>query len=54
VSDERAINAFIGGIHRRDLVEELGRANPRTVAELMDIENKWADGEDAIQNKRPH
>ena len=53
VSDERAIDAFIGGIRRRDLVEELGRANPRTVAELMDIANKWADGEDAVQNKRP-
>ena len=53
VSDERAIDAFIGGIRRRDLVEELGRENPRTVAELMDIENKWADGEDVVQNMRP-
>jgi hypothetical protein len=32
VSDERAIDAFIVGIHRRDLIEELGRSNPRTVA----------------------
>jgi hypothetical protein len=39
VSDERAI-------------EVLGRANPRTVVELMDIANKWADGEDAVYNKR--
>jgi hypothetical protein len=52
VSDERAIDAFIGGIHRRDLVEELGRANPRTVADLMDTTNKWAEGEDAVYNKR--
>jgi hypothetical protein len=52
VSDERAIDAFIGGIRRRDLVEELGRENPRTVADLIEIANKWADGEDVVYNKR--
>jgi hypothetical protein len=30
---------FMGGIRKRDLVEDLGRANPRTVAELMEIAN---------------
>jgi hypothetical protein len=35
VSDEREIEAFITG------VEELGRSNPRTVAELMETANKW-------------
>jgi hypothetical protein len=53
VSDERAIDAFIIGIRRRDLMEELGRSNPRTVAELMETTNRWDDGEDAVQNKRP-
>jgi hypothetical protein len=53
VSDKRAIDAFIRGIHRRDLVEELGRSNPRTDAELMEIANKWIDGDDAIQKNRP-
>jgi hypothetical protein len=52
VSDERAIDVFIGSIRRRDLVEELGRVNPRTVAELMDIANMWVDGEAAVYNKR--
>ena len=52
VSDERAIGAFVAGIRRRDLIKDLGRSNPRTIAELMDIENCWADGEDAVQNKR--
>jgi hypothetical protein len=32
VSDERAIDAFIGGVRRRDLIEELGTANPKTMA----------------------
>src|SRR4051812_10293760 len=52
ISDERAIDAFIAGVCIRDLVEELGRAKPNTVGDLMDIANKWADGEDALQNKR--
>jgi hypothetical protein len=33
-------------------VEELGRTNPKIVLELMDIANKFADGEDAYNNKR--
>jgi hypothetical protein len=53
VSDERAINAFISGIRGSDLVEELGRSNSRTVAELMETANRWADDEDVVQNKRP-
>jgi hypothetical protein len=31
VSDERAIDAFIIGLRRGDLVEEMGRINPKTV-----------------------
>jgi hypothetical protein len=50
VSDERAIDAFIVG--RGDLVEEMGRIKPKTVSDLMDTANQFADGEDACNNKR--
>jgi hypothetical protein len=33
-------------------VEKLGRKNPRTVSELMEVVNRLADGEDAYNNKR--
>jgi hypothetical protein len=52
VLDERAINAFTLGLRRGDLVEEMGRIKPRTVSELMDIANRFTDGEDACNNKR--
>jgi hypothetical protein len=52
VSDETAIDAFIIGLRRGDLVEEMGRIKPKTVSELMDIANRFADGEDTCNNKR--
>jgi hypothetical protein len=52
VSDERAIDAFSEGLRRSDLVEEIGRTRPTTVGELMEQANKFADGEDAYNNKR--
>jgi hypothetical protein len=52
VSNERATDAFTLGLRRGDLVEEMGRIKPRTVSELMDIANRFADGEDACNNKR--
>jgi hypothetical protein len=52
VFDERAIDAFSAGLRRSDLVEEIGRIKPRTVSELMEIANRFADGEDAYNNKR--
>jgi hypothetical protein len=52
ISDERAVDAFLAGLHRSDLVEELGRTKPRTVSELMEVANRFADGEDAYNNKR--
>jgi hypothetical protein len=52
VSDERAIDAFTLGLQRVDLVKEMGRIKPRTVSELMDIANRFADDEDACNNKR--
>jgi hypothetical protein len=33
-------------------MEEIGRAKPRIVAELMEVANRFADGEDAYNNKR--
>jgi hypothetical protein len=45
VSDERAIDAFSSGLRRTDLVEEMGRARPKTVSELMKTVNRFADGE---------
>jgi hypothetical protein len=52
VSDERAIDVFTAGLRRSDLMEEIGRTRPMTVAELMEQANKFADGEDAYNNKR--
>jgi hypothetical protein len=52
VSDKQAIDAFMAGLRRSDLVEEIGRTRPTTVAELMEQVNKFTDGEDAYNNKR--
>jgi hypothetical protein len=52
VSDKRAIDAFSVGLRRVDLVEEIGRTRPTIVAELMEEANRFADGEDAYNNKR--
>jgi hypothetical protein len=52
VSDERAVDAFLAGLRRSNLVEELGRTRPRTVPKLMEVANRFVDGEDAYNNKR--
>jgi hypothetical protein len=52
VSNERAVDAFSAGLRRSNLVEELGRTRPRTVSELIEVANRFADGEDAYNNKR--
>jgi hypothetical protein len=52
VSDERAIDAFSAGLRRADLVEEIGRIKPKTALELMEIANRFVDGEDVYNNKR--
>jgi hypothetical protein len=33
-------------------VKQMGRIKPKTVSDLMDIANRFADGEDAYNNKR--
>jgi hypothetical protein len=52
VLDERAIDAFTLGLRRGDLVEEMGRIKPKSISDLMDIANRFANGEDACNNKR--
>jgi hypothetical protein len=52
VSDERAVDAFSAGLRCSDLVEELGRTKPKTLSELMEVANRFADGEDTYNNKR--
>jgi hypothetical protein len=68
VSDERAVDAFSAGLRRsdlveelgrirsktvsEDLVEELGRIRSKTVSELIEIASRFADGENAYNNKR--
>jgi hypothetical protein len=54
VSDERAIDAFSAGLHCSDHMEEVGRKKTRTVSELMEVANRFADGEDTYNNKRGH
>jgi hypothetical protein len=46
------VDAFSAGLRRSDLVEELGRTKPMTVSELMEVANRFADGEDAYNNQR--
>jgi hypothetical protein len=43
VSDERAIDAFIVGLQRGDLVEEMGRIKSKTVSDLMDDKDQAGD-----------
>jgi hypothetical protein len=52
ISDERAIDAFSAGLRRLDLVEEVGRTKPRTLSELIEVANRFDDGEDVYNNKR--
>jgi hypothetical protein len=52
VSNERAIDAFSASLRRSDLVEEIGRTRPATVAKLMEEANRFANEEDAYNNKR--
>src|SRR5215216_3066965 len=51
ISEDRTIDAFSGSVHRIELREELGRSKPKTIDHLMEITNKWADGEDSVKNR---
>ena len=52
VSDESAIRSFKEGVRRKELKEEFGRAKPKTIGEMMEIANRWADGEESLRNDR--
>jgi hypothetical protein len=52
VSDEWAVNAFIIGLRRPEFIKEMGRLKMKKVSELMDIANKFTNGEDTYCNKR--
>jgi hypothetical protein len=52
VSDERTVDAFSAGLRRSNLVKELGRTKPKTVSKLMEVANRFADRENAYNNKR--
>lgn len=52
VSVDRVIDAFDHGLIRVDFQEDLGQRNPKTIAQLMNLANKWADGEDHIRRQR--
>jgi hypothetical protein len=54
VSDEWAVDAFISGLYHLDFIKEMGHINPKKVSELMDIANRFVDGEDTYNNKRTH
>jgi hypothetical protein len=47
---EQSMPSHLG--YDKETVEEMGRIKPRTVSELMDIANRFADGKDAYNNKR--
>src|SRR3954467_5847472 len=53
ISVDRAVDAFSEGIRRESLIEELGRRKPKTITELMEIANGWADGEDLARRRQP-
>jgi hypothetical protein len=40
------------GLHRGDLVEEMGWIKPKIVLDLIDIANKFTDGKDAYNDRR--
>jgi hypothetical protein len=52
VSDEQAVDAFITGLRHPEFIEEMGCLKPKKGSELMDIANKFTDGEDTYHNKR--
>ena len=49
VGDSKIVQAFLSGTSYRDLVRELGRNVPTSVAALLDIATNFALGEEAIR-----
>src|SRR3954470_9035572 len=51
MSDESAIDAFRRGLQRIEFKEQLGQMKVRTLAQLLELANSWADGKDSVRNK---
>jgi hypothetical protein len=49
ITDSDVIGAFLAGTTCRDLVSKLGRKTPTKASELMDIETKFASGQEAVE-----
>jgi hypothetical protein len=47
------MDAFTLGLRRGDLVKEMGQIKPKIVLDLMDIANRFADGEDNKRTRSP-
>jgi hypothetical protein len=47
-----AVDAFIIGLCCPDFIEDMGHIKPKIVSKIMDVANKFADGEDTYHNKR--
>ena len=48
MGDVEVISAFLSGTTCRTLVHELGRSQPETTKELLDIATRHASGEEAV------
>ena len=51
ISDESAIDAFRRGLQRVTFREQLGQLKVKTLSQLLEHANNWADGEDSIRNE---
>src|SRR3954467_12775435 len=51
ISDKGAIDAFRRGLQRVEFKEQIGQMKVRTLAKLLELANRWADGEDSVRNE---
>jgi hypothetical protein len=49
ITDSDVIGAFLAGTSCRDLVSKLSRKTPTKASELMDVDTKFASGQEAIE-----
>ena len=54
ISEEKAVDSFTNGLRRKDLIEYIGRERIETLSQLMEVANRWADGEELAHNESPH
>ena len=51
ISDESAIDAFRRGLQRTTFKEQPRQLKVRTLSQILEYANSWADGEDSIRNE---